>query len=60
MLYNMMYAMEINRLVHEERLAEAERNLLLRELALANRLELNSSPFAQIRKAMNRAMSLLF
>ena len=60
MMYNMMYAMEINRMVHEERLAEAKHSRLLHELALAKRLELKSSPFAQMRKAMNRVMSLLF
>ena len=60
MLYNMIYAMEINRIVHEERLAEAQHSRLLRELELANRLQMGESPFSQMRKVMNRVMSLLF
>jgi hypothetical protein len=60
MMYNMLYAAEISRIVHEERMALDKRNRMLRELALANRLEVGSSPLQQMRKVMSRVMSLLF
>ena len=60
-MYNLLHAMDISRIVHEERLLEAEKhNRLLRDLGLANQLEIKDSPFRQMRKALNRVMSLLF
>jgi hypothetical protein len=61
MLYNSIFAAEVNRVVHEERLLEAEKHhRLMRDLELANQLEIKESPFHQMRKAMNRMMSLFF
>ena len=60
MFYDSMIAMEVSRIVHQERLAEAQNYRLLRDLELANRLERKASPWRQMRKALNRVMSLLF
>lgn len=56
----MQYALEISRIVHVERLQAAENHRMLHELELANRLEMKESPWSQMRKVMNRVMSLLF
>lgn len=60
-MYDLMMAMEISRLVHAERLAAAAKHdRIMRELRLANKLQGTDSPWSQVRKAMNRVMSLLF
>lgn len=60
MLYDSMIAMEVSRIVHQERLLEAQNYRLLRALESANQLEMKASPWRRMRKAMNRVMSLLF
>ena len=60
MFYNSMIALEVTRLVQQERLAEAQKHRMLRDLELANRLEMSESPWNQMRKVMSRVMSLLF
>jgi hypothetical protein len=60
MFYDAMMATEISRLVQQERLAEARNYRLLHELELANGLEIKGSPLRQMRKMMNRVMSLFF
>ena len=60
MLYDSMVAMEVSRIVQQERLADAQKHRMLRELELANRLEFKGSPLRQMYKLVNRVMSLLF
>ena len=60
MLYDSMVAMEVSRIVQQERLADAQKHRMLRELELANRLEFKGSPLRQMHKLVNRVMSLLF
>ena len=60
MLYDSMIAMEVSRMVHQERLAEAQKHRMLHDLELANRLEFKGSPLRQMRKLVSRVMSLLF
>jgi hypothetical protein len=59
-MYDLMMAMEVSRIVHEERLAAAQKHHLRHELELANRLEVNGPSLRQLRKMMNRVMSLFF
>ena len=60
MFYDSMIAMEVSRIVHQERLIEAQNYRLLRDLEPANRLETTASPWGRMRRVMNRVMSLLF
>jgi hypothetical protein len=56
-MYDLMMALEVSRIVHQERLAAAEKHQRWQKLALANRLATDGS---SLRKMMNRVMSLFF
>lgn len=59
-MYSLLTALDITRIVHEERLQAELNDQRMRVLARSNRNEVQSSPLEQMRKVMDRVMALVF
>lgn len=59
-MYDLIMAMQVTRIVHEERLAAAQNQRRHDSVQLTHLLDLEGPFLSQARKAMNRVMSLLF